>query len=346
MVGGGYVALLERAWAAAPSTTKCAYTQEPCVIRMAKSSNSTTEYAVVNVYTQYGGSGQVMTTVNVSFSLSDTQYIDITDILRSGILRSLPSTSIASTGTNCRLKISEYDSNDYYLGAEVLTFTAFDAVRRPYDEDTAILPDTFRLIQDTTQVYHMCGCMRTTYGLYNIGIDDTGGNTVATYTGGTSHSYTLGWRFPLTASSVPSLVMATGSYGKILARVLWEPCDSDHFLLRWWSPTCGAFKTCAVKVRGGVYNVADRSDYVTMYDPYNGSRGGETLRCVIERCTPKDVLYYSDLYLSDYIIRPVLSAGKITTERVRISGAPPAYSLTGYADMEFEVTVSEVTSLC
>lgn len=340
MYGAGQIGYSVPAHTYNTVSTFAAHTQAPCVWRFAAASNTTTSYIVATVYTQYGLSGQDSVEVTVSFENSLTQYLDITDVLRSGLLRTEATATWADTMTPCRLRFEEFNSLDTSLGVTSFTLQAYDSTVPPVAGIGTMLPDTFRMLTGYTDAYRPVSVALTdTY--YWIDTYDSSYNIDQTYTTTNGQSHTAQIGIP----EYSTYVQANSNNDVVSARVIWEPCDSDHMQLRWWSPVTGGWKSCAVKIRGGGYNVGTKADYITMFDKYGARDGSQTLSCVIENCTPADVQYYSDIYLSDQVECSITNFTKYNC-RLTVEGTPPAYGKNGYTDLEFDLTLEEVSTLC
>lgn len=315
-----------------------AHTQEPCVIRIAAASNTATETLTATIYTQYGLSGQDWVKVDISLENSLTQYLDITDVLRSGLLRTDATAAYADTATPCYVLFEEFKSGGVSLGTVGFPISAYDSVEPPLEDLQAMLPDTLRMLPSASAAFRAV-TVEVSPGYYGIAMSGASPISSTTISPGTDHTIQVAVDTSATQVSVKS------NSDTVIAKVIWEPCDSDHMQLRWWSPVNGGWKSCAVKLRGGGYAVGDKADYTVMFDGVGARRGAESVRAVIENCSPADVQYYSDICLSDQV-EAYWDGFRPYNKRMKVTGTPPMYSHTGYVDLEFDLQVEEVTSLC
>lgn len=339
MYGGGDIGFYIPAFKTDKSLL-VAHTQEECVIRITGDANTKTATLTVQIYTQYGLSGQEMSQVDVSLETSLTQYVDITDVLRSGLLRNVATGVFVDTATPCRVRIEEFDANGNSLGYQSDTISAYDSCRVLTDKFAVMLPDTLRMLASASVAYRPV-TVRALKGFYLMAETNVGGTDIDSYTGTNGDDFAV----QIGISTSGAIVQVKSDYETVVSRIVWESCDSDHVQLRWWSPVAGGWKSCAVKIREGGYEIGDKTEYVTMFEGYGAKTGTHVLRCVIENCSPRDVLYYSDLYMSDQVEMRMSSFNNYDM-RVTVDGTPPVYGRNGYADMEFTITLEDISTLC
>lgn len=341
MLGGGLVASLRPGMQDVSQDHYNAYTQIPCVLRFEKSNSSTTDSVTVTLTELSSGNSAA---VNILFGTQKTQYCDITEILRCWQVRLLPSGSLARTCTRWLLNIEEFDANGDSLGDRDISLYAYDA-REPQDAkcDTP-LPDTFRMLADVYLANWETVCARATEGACNVKIYNQSGTLLQSFPGDPGDLYTAGCKLTYNALSTPSLV-TVGNVNEYTARIVWEKCATDKAMLRWWSPTCGGYKSVAVELRGIREEAAGSAAYIKFFDDVWAAAGRDGLKARIPLCTMRDAAYYRDIFISDEVEMlwdtGVYQYGK----RVRVTGAAPDVSPNGTADIDMFIQLSEVSSL-
>ena len=156
MQGGVAIGLLRPALMDVDSNTLNAYVQEQCVFRFMKTNPSTT--AAIKLTLTAAGGETVET--YISFDRSNTQYYDITEPLRCWIARNQQNFSMALTYTEFELKMTEYDANDAEIDTTGFTIRAYDAVEPLDVKFEACLPDTFRMLSDSSISGYQPACVR------------------------------------------------------------------------------------------------------------------------------------------------------------------------------------------
>lgn len=339
MYGGGKFAVLVPGVIPFSASRLNLYTQEECVIRMALSGSSTTARVHATVAANTGGGNPTVAETDISFELGDVQYYDITDVVRADIPRTLPSLTPADTAASGEVMFGEYDSGGLLIGTTILFIYAYDAVEPSGLYLQSPLPSTFRLLPNAHPEFTN-GAARIVSETNRLDIYFDDGTVDQTFSGTYGNERTVAWQFHRRDAEI--VVTGHDTYN---ARVLWETCESDKVQLRWWSPMLGAWKSCAVELMGGGVSVTDTQAFVMGFDRRSAHRGGERLLARIPLCTPDDVAYYSDIYISDLV-----EMEWVTTQDyakvVTIQGTPPAYRRSGKVDLEFDIILSEVSTLC
>lgn len=344
-------------------TINAAWTQSRLVLMFIRA-GSPAEEVWVDVTAGRGDIGEITVPIRISLDYSDVQYCDITDILRSVILRK-KSISIYDTGTEGYISISTrlHDGSivdkDVYEGK----FSYYDAiVMNPVSLQPAslrLLPETFRLPLSYTEPPYVC--TRMTRGAIELIIYDSNGQVVQNWGPGTDHR-TYGWGFGH-AGEIASVVLK-GHGGAVVekSRVIWEDCASDKVLLRWWSPVFGGWKAVLADVLGHANSIGDTADFLLGREVagkgiryewgFEQAKSGTIVYKVrIPSCTSRDYDYYSDIYISDEVyiedvyVYSTSGAFDIVNHTVKVSGTPPAKPLNGVTDLELTITTQEVSSI-
>lgn len=344
-------------------TINAAWTQSRLVLMFIRA-GSPAEEVWVDVTAGRGDIDEITIPIRISLDYSDVQYCDITDILRSVILRN-KSIAIYDTGTEGYIAIStrRHDGSIEDKGVYEGKFSYYDAIvmnsRSLQPASLRLLPDTFRLPLSYTEPPYEC--TRMTRGAESLITYDHNGQVVQNLGPVTDHG-TYGWGFGH-EGEIASVVL-TGHGGAVVAksRVVWESCDSDKVLLRWWSPVFGGWKAVLADVLGHANNIGDTADFLLgreivgkgiRYEwGFEQAKSGTIgYKVRIPSCTSRDYDYYSDIYISDEVyiedVYVYLKSGAedIVNHTVKVSGTPPAKPLIGVTDLELTITTQEVSSI-
>ena len=343
MIGGGTIGALRPAMLDVSQNYYDAYTQEPCVIRFVRSALSTTASIRVTV-TELDGGGQSVAAY-VTFDNADTQYFDLTEILRCWMLRPAATLTAARPRTRYLLSIEEFNSGGTALGHRDITVYAYDA-RDPDDAKyNTQLPDTFRMIADATLTDWQAATVRATVDNCELGVYDQDGVPITTFTSDAGDMYSAQWRFRHNVAALAAKVTLGTEAEQMTARVVWEGCAANKVQLRWWSPECGGYKSVAAEMLGVAADKSGDAAYIKAFNDVWAARLADGIRCRIPLCTMRDVMYHRDLYASDEVEMRWSVGVYSYSKRVRITGAPPDAPITGVVDMPFVMQLSEVSSL-
>lgn len=340
MQGGGAIGLLRPALLDVRPNFINAYTQEPCVFRLTRATQSATGAVLM---TLIAPGGEIHETY-IDFSRSNMQYYDITEPLRCWMRRNPQNTTIDLTFTQFRLRITEYDANNAELGTTDYGLQAYDAVEPLDVKFDACLPDTFRLLANTSISEFETACVRACASARGVEIILSDGTVQTSYTGAARDLYTAGWRFLYNPSNAPAVVRVgvNSSYGT--ARVDWIQCSDNMAQLRWWSPLCGGYKSVAVELLSSVATLSGGAAYVREFENVFAASMVGGLKARIPLCTMRDVMYYRDIYVSDEV-EIVWSSGVYSyAKRIKIDGEIPEVAANGTVDMEMTLRLSEVST--
>jgi len=340
MQGGGAIGLLRPALLDVSGGFINAYAQEPCVFRFVKASLSTTEAIRL---TLGAPNGQTIETY-ISFSRSNTQYYDITEPLRCWINRNPQNVTINLTFTKFKLGITEYDAHNAEIATTDFEIFAYDASEPSDVKFEACLPDTFRLLADASLIGYETACVRAISSACKVEILIADGTVQTSYTGTAGDLYTAGWRFLYHSTNTPSVVRVGVSPVYETARVDWIQCSDNIAQLRWWSPSCGGYKSVAVELLSSVASMSGDAAYVRDFDNVFAASMAGGVKARIPLCTMRDVMYYRDIYISDEV-EMVWSSGVYSySKRIKIDGEIPEVAANGTADMEMTIRLSEVST--
>lgn len=333
ITSGGVVGFLRPAFMRRSAATYDAFTQEPCVLRL-KVTNPNSVYLHITVTD--GGSNTVE--ADIYYNAGDTQYFDTTEILRHAMTRAVPSYTPADNGVQWSVELAVRDASDNTLSTDALTLYAYDAAAVApalyYDP----LPDTFRMIADASLANYETACTRQIEGNTDqVLIYDQAGNLLRTSTLPTNSYATAAWRFAYNALALPSLVDVGGQQ----ARVVWETCEKDRAMIRWWSPVFGGYKSVTVELRAHAAKVTASGDYIKSFDNVWARAGELSASARVPLCTLRDYNYYCDLYLSDEV-EIYWNTREPYARRVKVTGTPPVAPEVGTVDLEFDVMLLEV----
>lgn len=339
MQGGVAIGLLRPALMDVSSNIINAYVQEQCVLRFMKANPSTTA-AIRLTLTEPGG--QTVETY-ISFDRSTTQYYDITEPLRCWINRKTQNSTIRLTFTKFELEITEYDANNVEIDTNNYPILAYDA-SEPLDvKFDACLPDTFRLLADSSLSGYETACARAIASVCEVDILLSDGAVLTDYTGVAGDLYTAGWRFVYHPTKTPAIVRVGVSPDYETARVDWIQCSDNMAQLRWWSPSCGGYKSVAVELLSSVASMSGDAAYIQDFDNVFAASMAGGLKARIPLCTMRDVMYYRDIFASDEV-EMLWSAGVYSyAKRVKVDGTPPEAEPYGTADIEMTLRLSEVS---
>lgn len=336
MHGGGYIGLLRPSLLAIGGQNINAYAQDPCVFRFLKTNLSTTEAMRL---TLEAPNGQTIETY-INFDHSTTQYYDITEPLRCWMNRNSQSITINLTYTLFKLGITEYDANDAEIYTTNLMILAYEAVEPLYVKFDACLPDTFRLLASVSVSEFETACVRASTSACSVDVILSNGTVQTSYTGAAGDLYTAGWRF-LYNSANPQAIVRVGAE---TARVDWIKCSDNMAQLRWWSPSCGGFKSVAVELISSVATISGGAAYIKDFDNVFAASMAGGVKARIPLCTMRDVMYYRDIYISDEVEMLWKTDIYSYSKRIKIDGEVPEVAANGTADMEMTLRLSEVST--
>ena len=287
--------------------------------------------------------GQTVETY-ISFDRSDVQYYDITEPLRCWIKRGAQNLSIGTTGTKFDLRLTEYAANNVEIDETAYVIPAYDA-SEPLDvKFGACLPDTFRLLADASLSGYETACARAIASACSVEVILSNGTVQTSYTGVAGDLYTAGWRFVYHPTNTPAVVRVGVSPDYETARVDWIQCSDNMAQLRWWSPSCGGYKSVTVELLSSVGSLSGDAAYIRDFDNVFAASMAGGVKARIPLCTMRDVMYYRDLYISDEV-EMVWSAGVYSySKRIKIDGEIPEVEANGTADMEMTLRLSEVST--
>ena len=340
MHGGGDIGLLRPALMDVDSNILNAYVQEQCVFRFSKRSPSTIEAIKL---TLTAPEGQTVETY-ISFDRSTTQYYDITEPLRCWMNRKTQNLSIGLTLTKFELEITEYDANNVEIGTTYFTVLAYDATEPLDVKFDACLPDTFRMIADASLSGYETACARAIASVCSVEVILSNGNVQTSYTGVSGDLYTAGWRFLYHPTNTPAVVRVGVSPDYETARVDWIKCSDNVAQLRWWSPSCGGYKSVAVELLSSVASLSGDAAYVRDFDNVFAASMAGGVKARIPLCTMRDVMYYRDIYISDEVEMVWIAGVYSYSKRIKIDGEIPEVAANGTADMEMTLRLSEVST--
>ena len=340
MQGGVAIGLLRPALMDVDSNTLNAYVQEQCVFRFMKTNPSTT--AAIKLTLTAAGGETVET--YISFDRSMTQYYDITEPLRCWMNRNAQYISIGLTLTKFELEITEYDANNVEIDTTNYVLFAYDAVEPLDVKYEACLPDTFRMLADASISSYETACVRAIASACKVEILLADGTVQTDYTGVAGDLYTAGWRFSYHPTNTPAFVRVGVSPDYETARVDWINCSDNMAQIRWWSPSCGGYKSVAVELLSSVATLSGDAAYIRNFDNVFAASMAGGVKARIPLCTMRDVMYYRDIYISDEV-EMVWSAGLYSySKRIKIDGKIPEVAANGTVDMEMTLRLSEVST--
>ena len=340
MQGGGTIGLLRPAMLNVSGNNINAYAQEQCVFRFMKTNPSTTEAIRL---TLVAPDGQTVETY-INFDHSTTQYYDITEPLRCWMNRNAQYISIGLTFTRFNLEMTEYDANNAEIDTTNYVLFAYDAVEPLDVKFEACLPDTFRLLADASMTEYETACARAITSACEVEVILSSGTVQTSYTGAAGDLYTAGWRFSYHPTNTPAFVRVGVSPDYETARVDWIQCSDNMAQLRWWSPSCGGYKSVAVELLSSVASLSGDAAYVKDFDNVCAASMAGGLKARIPLCTMRDVMYYRDLYISDEVEMVWRAGGYAYSKKIKIDGEIPEVAANGTADMEMTIRLQEVST--
>lgn len=315
-----------------------AYTQCDCVIRFAVDVASTT--AAVSLLLVSPGGDEVET--YITFARSDVQYYDMTEPLRCWLQRNAQNYTIAQTCSEYALKVTEYDGNGTEIDTTGYVIRAYDAPEPVDTKFSAALPDTFRLLKGASFSGTLLACVRAVTSDCPVEVVLASGTVQTSLTGTPDDLYSAGWLFLHDPADAPAIVNVGSGQEMQSARVEWIDCSSDKMQLRWWSPLCGGYKSVAVELVSTQADKGEDAAYIRDFDDVFASAMSEGVKARVPLCTPRDVMYYRDIYISDEV-EVIWDANVYSyNKRVRIIGTPPEVKANETADLEFVMKLQEV----
>lgn len=317
-----------------------AYTQGDCVMRFSVNVASSTAAVMLLLGSQ---NGDIIETY-LSFARSDVQYYDMTEPLRCWLQRKMQNYTIALTYTEYKLKIVELDIDGAEIGSTFYTLRAYDAPEPIDVKFSAALPDTFRMLTDASFGDHTLACVRAIASTCRAEILLADGTVQEYYTGIGDDLYTAGFRFMYYPTNAPAVVRVGGGANYETARVDWIQCFDNMAQLRWWSPSCGGYKSVAVELLSSVASLSGDSVYIKDFENVFAASIAGGFKARIPLCTMRDVMYYRDLYISDEV-EMVWNAGIYSYSRkINIDGEIPEVAANGTVDMNMTLRLLEVST--
>lgn len=314
------------------------FCQSGIIFRIKKGSSSTA--VAMDVTVTDSNSDTVVT--HYSFAFGDLIYADITDIVKSMVLRTLP-VAIRQAGTSLGGIVFElFDTDSLSVGAASMEATAIDALDYAYED---VLSGQCPGVPEHIRLHGSAWLTLPALG-------SSGQSTVIVKYGGNSATLdNAGQAATLPASTVPSTYILVDN-GDDIARCEVEliDCTDDSVTLRWWSVELGGWKTCA----WDVLEVGQDGDRVTLfdriYDRNAASDASNTLRLRVPLCTHNEWAWLRDIAISDQV--EMLGSEKIAVggatdvwRSVVVEQQSSTHKMREDKDFEIVITTAEASSL-
>lgn len=317
--------------------TLWAFCQSGVVMRLTKSVSSPAAVADIAV-TSSGGDA---VTIHYSFAFGDTIYADITDVVRTMVLRALPG-ALSQVGTTLTSIVVEmFEGDGTSVDSVTAAVQAIDGIDYAYEmPDTPQwpgLPDRVRLYTSTPLTFAVCGSdgFATVTPKYNataITIDNAGQGA--------------------TFSANPPGVFQVVDDGVAVTtcKVEQVDCITDKVILRWWSPELGGWKS-------SVWDVVEQGqdvDRVTTFDRLftrnAASDASLWVRVRVPLCSVRDWLWLRDIEFSDevelYAAEKNSVGGTFDMWRsVTVSPASSSWKVSDVKDFDIVIATAEASSL-
>lgn len=314
------------------------FCQSGIIFRVEKDALSTA--VAMDVTVTDSNSDTVVT--HYSFAFGDEIYADVTDIVRSMVVRALPN-AIGQAGTSLGGIVFElFDTDGVSVGSVSAEAIAIDALDYAY-EDAASgqwpgVPEHIRLHSSAWLTFPALG--------------SSGQSTVMVKYGGSSATLdNAGQAATLPASTVPSDYVLVDDDDEIArCEVELVDCTDDSVMLRWWSVELGGWKTCA----WDVLEAGQAGDRVTLFDRLYArnaaSDASNTLRLRVPLCTHNEWAWLRDIAISDQV--EMLGSEKIAVggatnvwRSVVVEQQSSTHKMREDKDFEIVITTAEASSL-
>lgn len=321
------------------STPKLLYMfcQSGIVFAIEQGTLSTADHAVVTITSAGGETVQI----TYSFAYGGTIYADITDVVRSMVVRTLPtSPTPSSVGTALTvLDVELYDDTDTAVDNTSFSVQAIDGI----DYATEIPGEGFWPgVPDRVRV--------SGHPVTFLANGSDGEATVTVKNG--TYSATVDNNGQAVTFSGPSTAYEVVENGNTAARCILETveCISDNVTLRWWSPELGGWKSCVWDVVEQGQDVARVTLFDRLFARNAAADASLWLRLRSPLCSMRDWLWLRDIAVSDEV--EMLVAEKVETggstdiwRSVTVSPASSAWKINDVKDFDIVVTTAEASSL-
>lgn len=319
----------------------------------------TTESYATFEFTRTSGSSQSF--ANVSFSVSEVQYLPVRSLIMPLIDRKKTSYAegIEAGGTLGELSFGGFTENGDSTGHVSLIVYMCDCggVAQTIDDTpfenafplSINLPDTFRWFDGDYAEGFNLATVRAKNGAEVVRQLYASSSSAKTYSIGGRLGLPVGLSWQQGVTSI-----ATYSGGTMYeeARVITVPqdsCPERRLHVYWWSNEHGGWKSRVADIVRPYTETVRTLNYLKSFDRREGRevRGG--VLCRFENLTLRDMLYYRDLYSSDevYIYTNRISAGGsgIGSVAAIVRGEPPIFKPTGAVDFEFYLEIERYDSI-
>lgn len=313
------------------------FCQSGIVLAIEQGALSTADHAVVTITSAGGETVQI----TYSFAYGGTIYADITDVVRSMVVRTLPTSSTpSSVGTSLTvLDVELYDATETAVDNTSFSVQAIDgldyATESPADGFWPGVPDRVRVSGHAVTFLAVGSDGEATVTVKNgtnAAVVDNNGQAVTFYG-------------PLTAYEVVD-------NGNTVARCILEAvdCFSDKMVLRWWSPELGGWKSCVWDVVEQGQDVARVTLYDRMFARNAAAESSIWMRLRSPLCSVRDWAWLRDIAVSDEV--EMLVTEKVETggstdiwRSVTVSPSSTSWKINDFKDFDIVVTAAEASSL-
>lgn len=313
------------------------FVQSGIVIAIEKGALSTADHTVVTI-TSAGGEAVQIT---YSFAYGGTIYADITDVVRSMVIRTLPTSSTpSSVGTALTgLDVELFDDTDTAVDNTSFDVRAIDGLDYAYDSPGAKWPG----IPDRVRLYTITPLTFLTNG-------SDGESTVVAKNGTYIGTLDNNGQAATFLSAANTFEVVDNGVVAASCEIEWVDCESDKVTLRWWSPELGGWKSY-------VWDVVEQGqdvDRVTLFDRLFARNAAANaslwLRLRAPLCSMRDWLWLRDISVSDEVemidMEKIETGGSTNVWRsVTVSPASSAWKIRDIKDFDIVVTTAEASSL-
>ena len=313
------------------------FCQSGIVLAIEQGALSTADHAVVTI-TSAGGEAVQIT---YSFAYGGTIYADITDVVRSMVVRTLPTSSTpSSVGTALSVvDVELFDSGDNPVDNASFAARAIDgmdyATESPSDGFWPGVPDRVKVSGHPVTFLANGSDGEATVTVKN------GTNTATVDNNGQAVTF-----------YGPSTAYEVVDDGDTAARCILEAvdCTSDKVVMRWWSPELGGWKSCVWDVVEQGQDAARVTLFDRMFARNAAADASLWLRLRSPLCSVRDWLWLRDIAVSDEV--EMLVTEKVETggstdiwRSVTVSPASTAWKINDVKDFDIVVTAAEASSL-
>lgn len=290
---------------------------------------------------------------------SNTAYVQVNDVLKSGILRSSEGYVFSDNGTACTFDVAALDGNGEEIGVESFTgFKVYDSLKKSHSaalcEVSAMMPDTAVLPNNASLRQFAYFGVKLTDG-NKIEVVGNNGNVINSYDESSNYTFkgsgrSIRSKISVIGNSTPVWAVAYMGDGEI-ERTVFDYrtiCGEKELLVCWWSPVDGCYKARIARlVETGT--TTERREAVRGFQDSHTVEAGYNARLRFGDMTRRDYSYYRDVIASDEVF--IAARSSVVYERferldVVVTGGTQSIKADAYLyDFDFEITIKNTDTL-